>query len=71
MHYWGGWWWWGWMWIWVFIAIIVILVLSGRGPGRRGREYRDPAEDIARQRYARGEITKEEFERLLQDLRSH
>lgn len=71
MHYWGwGWWWWGWMWFWVIIAIIVILLLSGRG-GRRWREYRDPAEDIVRQRYARGEISKEEFDRLLQDLRSH
>jgi putative membrane protein len=71
MYYWGGWWWWGWIWFWVIVAIILILVLSSRRGGYRGREYRDTAEDIVRQRYARGEINKEQFEQLLQDLRSH
>ena len=38
-----------------------------RGPGR-GRSF-DPAILAARQRYARGEITREQFHQLVRDLR--
>jgi uncharacterized membrane protein len=37
----------------------------GRGPGRRF----DPAILAARQRYARGEITREQFHQIVRDLR--
>jgi putative membrane protein len=44
----------------------------------RGRYYlggwyrhRDEAEDILRQRYARGEITKDQFDQMTRDLEQH
>lgn len=49
--------------------IIVALVLGIRWLVTQGREPRsDSALDILRQRYARGEITKEQFEAMKQDL---
>lgn len=49
--------------------IIVALVLGIRWLARQGREPRtDSALDILRQRYARGEINKEEFEAKKRDL---
>lgn len=32
-------------------------------------EYRDPAHDKLRERYAKGEITKEQFEQIMRDLK--
>jgi putative membrane protein len=58
------------LWI-LFIAVIVFLVLSRFSPSRseppRPPEGERPIE-IARRRYAAGEITREEFEQLRQDL---
>ncbi len=51
--------------------IIVGLVLLMRRLWDHGRSGTGPAEtplDILRRRYARGEITKEEFDRIKQDL---
>ena len=49
--------------------IIVALVLGIRWLVTQGREPRpDSALDTLRQRYARGEITKEQFEAMKQDL---
>ncbi len=49
--------------------IIVALVLGIRWLLAQGRESRpDSALDTLRQRYARGEITKEQFEAMKQDL---
>ena len=50
--------------------MIVGLVLGLRWLATQGRESRsDTALDILRQRYARGEIDKEEFEARKRDLR--
>lgn len=68
-------WWWGWgvgmmammflFWVLVIIGFVVgIRWLFGRG--RDGRT--DAALEILRQRYARGEINKEEFEARKKDL---
>jgi len=62
----------GWMMI-VWIIIIGLIVWgvialtrhAGKGPG--DGERRNPL-DIARERYAKGEITREEFERIKKDL---
>ena len=65
-----GYWGWGW-WFWVFWAIIVFLVvwlIASAGVWGSGRDI-PPEEQILRERYARGEITREEYERLLRDLR--
>ena len=51
-------------------AVIVGIVLAIRwlvGQGRLGRPH-DAALDILRQRYARGEINKDEFEAKRRDL---
>lgn len=51
-------------------AVIVGIVLGIRWLVTQGRESRasDPALDILRQRYARGDISKEEFEARKKDL---
>lgn len=71
---WGG---FGFSWLWVLImlvqwllpvALIGLLIywLAGR-PANRGPGRPDPI-DIVKERYARGEITNEEFQRLKQEL---
>ncbi|RJQ55952.1 MAG: hypothetical protein C4521_01130 [Actinobacteria bacterium] len=56
-----------------FIALIILLVWLASGgklqPQGTRPEERDRSLEIARERYARGEISKEEFERLERDLR--
>jgi putative membrane protein len=54
---WGGGWGWGWGWGW----------------GYRGRYWRryDQAVAILRERYAKGEITKEQFDQMMRDLEAH
>ena len=65
-----------------FLGIILLLFIIfwvarwGFWP-RNGRrrayysEYRDQADEILRERYAKGEITKEQFEQMMQDLKRH
>ncbi|RLC71888.1 MAG: SHOCT domain-containing protein [Chloroflexi bacterium] len=65
----GGWMAIGWAVIWVVIIGLVVwgvisLLKRGTGPPP---ERRHPL-DIARERYARGEISKEEFEQIKKDL---
>lgn len=53
-----------------FMLVRVALWASRRGPGGGpgGRRF-DPAVMEARRRYARGEITREQFEQIVSDLR--
>lgn len=67
--------WWmlfgGGMWILFTIAVILVVFAIARGSTGRGPVSRDPDNDpmeIARRRYANGEISREEFEQLRQDL---
>ena len=65
-----GWWMvFGMVWMVVFWVLIIWLIVWGigqvSGGGRRSED--DPVE-IARRRYARGEITREQFEQLQHDL---
>ncbi len=82
---WSTWGWWGGMGLMMIIGmtfmvlfwggiIALIVWLIWRFTGRRGYSAgyagrRDPI-DIARERYARGEITKEQFEQIKKDLSS-
>jgi len=71
--------WWGLGWIFmivfwglVFIALILLIRWLARQSRTRAEQGagRDPALEILRQRYARGEIDKEEFDKMKRDLES-
>ncbi|HEY7790022.1 MAG TPA: hypothetical protein VIC33_05895 [Vicinamibacterales bacterium] len=56
----------GWLLLWsvvLIVLVIVPIVVVFR------REARLPPEDIVKRRYARGEIGREDYERLMEDLR--
>jgi putative membrane protein len=61
----------GWL---IFLALIVFLVyifiIKPRKSGGIGRPPQETPLDILKKRYAKGEITKEEFESLKKDLQS-
>ena len=64
---------WGWgflmMLFWaVVIILIVVLIVRGFGSNHADSSKSD-ALDIAKERYAKGEIKKEEFEQLKKDLK--
>ncbi len=69
-----GWGWWvvfGWIWFVLFWGgIIALVVWAVNRLGGRSHNAPPPKTplDIARERYARGEINAEEFERIRQDL---
>jgi putative membrane protein len=57
----------------IFLIIIILVILwavrqGSGGPGWSGRENGRNALDIARERYARGEITAAEFEEIKRNL---
>jgi len=68
---------WGWgmgamalFWIVVLgIAIWLVLQLVGRGRSPGGDAGRTRAEEILKERYARGEIDRETYQRMLDDVR--
>jgi putative membrane protein len=67
---WGGGWWWllmpiGMIVFWGGIIALIVWAIHQFSPNRGGG---DKAIDIARARYARGEISQEEFDRLRRDL---
>jgi putative membrane protein len=75
--------WWGPMWFFPMVMPLVMLLvlvlflyfLFGRGGLRTPGETRlgmdgDSALDILKQRYARGEINKEEYEQIKKDITS-
>jgi len=55
-------------WIAVIIAIIFLIRWLVSSGGSRGRPAEDSALEILKKRYARGEISKEEFEDKKRDL---
>lgn len=67
----GGDWGWGlfmmlmWLVFFIVIAVVVVRLLKGHEIGTSHKT--DPV-DIAKERYAKGEITKEQFEQLKKDL---
>ncbi len=61
----------GFMWI-IWIVIIIAVILLARGylsPAQKGGEPKgESALDVLKKRYARGEISREEFEEKKRDL---
>lgn len=58
----------GWMFMilfWVLVIFIVVSLVKRTGSGEK-----ETAEEILKKRYARGEISKEEFERMKKDIRA-
>ena len=68
----GGWFWMALMMIvgaMVVVLLIYFLVRAFSSPGEWGsRESKETPLDLAKRRYASGEITKEEFENIKRDL---
>ncbi len=74
MNGWGG----GWMWLWgvammaLFVVLLVWLIRSSAGPGASsGPAPRDPADrarEILAERYAKGELSTEEYRERIGEL---
>lgn len=75
MHWWNGWGWghmlgMGLFWLIVLVGIVVVIVwLVRAGAGGAHAPGEPSAEEILRQRYARGEIDAEEYRERLAELR--
>ena len=67
MYGYGPGWWPMWGLGWVIPVVVIFVVIAFLGRLRKGPRT-DRALDILRERYARGEITKEDFERMKRDL---
>ena len=66
-----GWWpWIGGVWMFLFLAVIIGLIVWGitRLIGQDTIKTKNSALDLVKERYARGEISKEEFEQIKKDL---
>jgi putative membrane protein len=69
---------WGWammavialFWIALLVGIVLLIVWAVRQIGPAGRNAERPLDILAR-RYARGEITREEYERMKAELSEH
>lgn len=58
-------------WVLIILALIILIALiskSRRSSTAGNSSGRESPVDILKKRYARGELTKEEFERMKQDL---
>lgn len=63
----------GWIFMILFWGILIYLVVQGVNRwslNGSGRSQLKTAEDILKERYAKGEISKDEYTRMKQDLRS-
>ena len=72
-YWWNDMWWGGGMWLYPLILLTILLVglylIFGRGnwrPPRSGERF-ETALDILNKRYARGDVSKEEYEQIKKD----
>ena len=66
----GGWMVFGWVWMVIFWGGLIALIVLGikKLTERGGSSYKRDPLDIARERYAKGEISREEFDQMQKDL---
>lgn len=71
----GAGWWWGWgfggifmILFWVGLVALIVWVVMKLSKGGETSSKKDPL-DIAKERYAKGDISKEEFEQIKKDLK--
>ena len=66
-----GWMWhMGWMWtFWIVLIVVVVLITLFGARSARSYDLGLSAEEILKRRHALGEITKEEYDRSLEDVR--
>ncbi len=61
---------------WIIVVVVILYLIFGRGGPRKpweagpGTPPPESALDILKKRYARGEISKEDFERMKRDILS-
>jgi len=68
--------WWGGGFMWILFFVVIVVVVYFVLQSTRARSYdsslretpRETSIDIVKRRYARGEISKEEFEQMKKDL---
>jgi putative membrane protein len=54
----------------ILIGVIIYAVISLLAPSRETRRHDEDPLEIAKRRYARGDITREEFDQIRRDLTS-
>ncbi len=54
---------------WVFVIFGIVYLLQAATKGRKSTEHTETPLDILKKRYAKGEITKEEFKRMKEDIK--
>jgi putative membrane protein len=54
----------------ILLGLVIYLVVSLLAPSREMRHRDEDPLDIVKRRYAKGEITREEFEQIRKDLTS-
>lgn len=68
-----GWhgWYMGWMWIfWIALIVLVVwFVVRAAGSTTTPSQHRESAEEILKRRYASGEISHEDYQRMLNEIR--
>ena len=53
---------------WVLVILGIVFIVRTAIKGGKGIEHKETPLDILKKRYAQGEITKDEFERMKDDL---